>query len=91
MFHAGARDAYGIHFLKCIQADGMGRHLPADDDQWDRIHVGGGDTGDGIGHAGSGSDQCYADLVTGARIAVRRVHRSLFMPHQDVLDLILLE
>ena len=32
MFDAGARDADGIHFLKRVQPDGMGRHLPADDD-----------------------------------------------------------
>ena len=91
MLNAGARDADGIDFLKRIQANGMGRDLPADDDQRDRIHIGGGDTRDGVSYAGAGSYQRHSHLVTGAGVAIRCVHRRLLVPHQDMLDLILLE
>ena len=40
---------------------------------------------------GPGRDQRDADLVRRARIAVGRVHGALLVPHEDVLDLVLLE
>ena len=40
---------------------------------------------------GPGGHEHAADLAGRARIAFRRVHRALLVPHQDVLDLLLLE
>ena len=60
-------------------------------DERDRVHVGGGDAGDGVGDARAGGDEHDADLAGRARIGVRRVHRRLLMAHQQVLDRVLLE
>ena len=91
MLHAGARDTDCIHFLERVFADEAGRHLAADHHQRDGIHVGRGDAGDGIGHAGAGSHQRHADLVGRARVAVRGMHRGLLVANQHVFDLFLLE
>jgi hypothetical protein len=45
------------HSWKASEADRGGRHLPGDDHHRDRVHVRGGDAGDGIGDAGAGRDQ----------------------------------
>ena len=50
-----------------------------------------GQAGHRIGGAGSGGDQHAAHLAGRARIAFRRVHRALLVPHQDVLHLVLRE
>ncbi len=88
---ARARDADGVAFLEGVVADEMGRHLPGDDDERDRIAQGVGEPGDRIGGAGTGGDQHAADLAGRARIALGRVHGALLVPHQDVRDLLLLE
>src|SRR5690606_21584531 len=84
-------DADRVALLERVFADGRGRHLAADDDQRDRVHVGGGDAGDGIGDARTAGDDAHAHLLRRARIGVGRVHGSLLVAHQDVLELVLLE
>ena len=86
----GARDADGVALLECIQTDSRCGHLAGDDHHRDAVHVGGGNAGDGVGHAGAGSDQGHADVAGGARIAVSGVHCSLLMAHQYVLHGVLL-
>src|SRR5262249_32822930 len=71
--------------------DRMRRHLTADNDERDGIHVRRRDPGDRIGHARAGSDHDYPNLVRRARIAVCAMHRRLLMAHEDVLELVLLE
>ncbi|MNR23611.1 hypothetical protein D3C85_1406400 [compost metagenome] len=90
MLDDGARDADGVAFLEGILADGMGRHVAGDHHHRDRVQVGGGDAGHGIGHARAGSHQGDADLARGARVAIRGMDRSLLVAHQDVLELLLL-
>ena len=80
------RDADGVALLERVQADRRRRHLAGDDHHRDRVHVGGRDAGDGIGHARAGGDERDADLAGRARIAVGGVHRGLLVAHQDVLD-----
>ena len=85
-----AGDADGVALLEGIEADRGGRHLAGDHHHRDRVHVGGGDAGDRIGHAGAGGDQGHADIAGGTRIAVGRMDRRLFVADQDVLDRLLL-
>ena len=88
---ARAGDADRVAFLERVLADGVGRHLAGEDHHRDRIHVRGGDAGHRVGDARAGRHQRDADLVRRARIAVGGVDRALFVPHQDVLELVLLE
>jgi hypothetical protein len=86
----GPGDADGVALLEGVQADGGRGHLAGDDHHRDAVHVGRGNAGDGIGHAGAGGDQRHADVAGGAGIAVGRMHGSLLVAHQHVLDGVLL-
>ena len=88
---AGPRDADRVAFLEGIVADQMGRHLPGDAHDRDRIHERIGQAGDCIGGAGAGGHQHAADLAGRAGIAFGGMHGALLVPHQDVPDLLLLE
>jgi len=57
----------------------------------DRVHICGGDARHRIGHPGAAGDQRHADLVAAAGVGVGGVHRRLLVPHQNVLEAILLE
>ena len=50
-----------------------------------------GEAGHRVGGAGPRGHQHAADLAGRARIAFGGVHGALLVPHQDVLDLVLLE
>ncbi len=91
VLHAGTRDADGIAFLEGILSDIGVRHLPRDHHQRNRIHVGGGNAGHGIGRARTGGHQRHADLVRRTRQTVGRMYCSLFVANQNMFDLILLE
>ena len=67
----------------------MGRHLPGDDDQRDRVAQRIGQSGDRIGRARARRHQHAADLAGRARIAFGGVHRALLVAHQDVADPVL--
>ena len=88
---AGACDADGVAFLERVIADQMGRHLPGDADQRDRVHQRIGQRGHHVGRAGPRGDECHARLSGRARIALRSMARALLVTHQDVLDIALLE
>ncbi len=86
---ARPRDADGVAFLERVVADQMGRHLPGDDDQRDRVAQRVGQAGDRIGRARPRRHQHAADLAGRARIAFGGVHRALLVAHQDVADPVL--
>ena len=88
---AGPRDADGVAFLERVVADEMGRDLPGDADDRDRIHQRVGETRDRIGRAGARRHQQCSDFAGRASIAFRSVSRALLVADKDVFDLILLE
>ncbi len=88
---AGPRDADGIALLEGVLADVVVRHLSRDDDDRDRIHVGGSDPGHGIGRARARRDERDADPVRRACQAVGGVNGCLLVADENVLHLILLE
>jgi hypothetical protein len=91
LLHDRARDADGVALLECVEADRLGRHLAGNHHHRDRVHVGGGDPGNGVGDARAGSDERDPDLARGARVAVCRVHGALLVANEHVLHLVLLE
>ena len=88
---AWARDADRVALLECVVADQVRRHLPGEAHQGGRVHERVGEPSDGVGGAGAGGHQDAADFAGRARITLGSVHRTLFVPHQDVLHLLLLE
>src|SRR5690606_16537360 len=60
---AWPRDADSVALLERVFADGVRGHLTGDHDHRDRIHVGGGDPGDGVRHARTTRYQAHADLA----------------------------
>ena len=88
---AGPGDAHGVGLLKAVGADHEGRDLAGQDHQRDRIHQRIDHTGDGIGRPGTRGDKDNARLAGGAGIAFGHVDRTLFVAHQDVADVVLLE
>ena len=91
VFHDRAGDADRVALLECIETDRMGWHLTGDDHHGDAVHVGRGDTGDGVGYTRTGGDERDADVTSGAGIAVRSMDSRLFMAHQNVLNRLLFE
>ncbi len=91
MLHDGPGNTDHVRFLEGVLADQVALHLAGQHHHGNRIHVGGGNTGDGIGGAGAGGDQHHAGLAGGTGIAVRRMGRRLFMAHQYVGHLAVLE
>ena len=91
VFDTGSGDANGVAFLEGIQANGMRGHLTRDDDHGNRVHVGRGNTGHGIGQAWPAGHNADTGLFAGARIGVGCMNSRLLVSHQDVLDLVLLK
>ena len=91
VFGAGPGDADGVAFLKGVVADEVGRHLPGDHDQRNRIAQRIGQAGHRVGGARSGGDQHGADLAGGTCIAFGRVHRALLVPHENMVHFVLLK
>ena len=88
---AGPGDADGVAFLERVVADQVRRHLAGDADQRDRIHQRVRQRRHHVGGARSRGHQHHARLAGGARIALGGVAGALLVPHQDVLELALLE
>ncbi len=86
---AGASHADRVDLLECVAADRVARHLAGQHDQRDRIHVGGGDAGHRVGRARARGHEANPRLAGRARVAVSGVRSTLFVAHQNVLDVIL--
>ena len=68
----------------------MGWHLAGQDHHRYGIHKGSRDSRDGVRHAGPARDQTDAYLFSASRIGICRMHSSLFVPNEHVLELLLL-
>ena len=91
VLHDRAGDAHGIAFLEGIKANSSSGHLATDNDHGNTVHVGRCNAGDSIGKAGARCDQSNTDITRGAGIAIGRMHSSLLVANQDVLNGVLLE
>ena len=83
---AVARDADGVRLLEGIGSDQRGRDLAGDHHQGNRIHIGVGDAGDGVGRARAAGDEDHAGLPGRSRVALGGVRRASLVPDQDVAD-----
>jgi hypothetical protein len=88
---AGPGDAGGVGLLEGVVADQVGRYLPGQADQRDRVHQRVGQAGHRVGGPRPGGHQDGADPAGRTRIALGRVDRALLVAHQDVAQRILLE
>src|SRR5208337_4236208 len=90
MFGTGARYAERIRFLKRIAADQFGGNLAGERDNRDRVHHGVDESGDEVRSAGTGRRATDAHSSSGARIAFRGETSVLFVPHQNMPDLVII-
>ncbi len=84
MLHDRPRDTNHVCFLEGIGTHHGARHLAGQDDHRNRIHIGGGNAGDGIGRARAGGYQHHTGLAGGAGVAVRHMGCRLLVTNQDV-------
>ena len=87
----GQRDARDVGLLKRIGADELASHLTGDAHDRGGIEHRRGDAGDHVGGARSRGRDGDTDLPTGSRVAIRHVRGALFVPHQHVMDLAVLQ
>ena len=78
-----ARDSHDIGFLEGVIADHVARHLPGEHDERHRVEIGGRQPGHRVGGARSARHQAHAYASGGPGVAVRRMHRPLFVTDQD--------
>ena len=88
---ARPRDPDRVAFLERVIADEMGRHLPGDADDGNRIAQRVGEAGDRVGRARPRRHQHAADLAGRARITLGGVDRALLVAHENMANLLLME
>ncbi|MNV47394.1 hypothetical protein D3C71_1392620 [compost metagenome] len=91
VLHDRPRDPDHVGFLEGIGAHHGARHLAGQDDHRNRVHVGRGNTGNGIGRAWTGGHQYHAGFTGGTGVAIRHMGGGLLVTNQDVLDFRFLE
>ncbi|MNQ29960.1 hypothetical protein D3C85_432900 [compost metagenome] len=80
-----------VGFLEGIGTDHVARHLAGQHHHRNRVHVGRGNAGDGIGRARPRGHQHHAGFTGGTGIAIGHVRCRLLVTNQDVIDFRLLE
>jgi hypothetical protein len=88
---AGARDAEGVGFLEGVAADEFAGDLAGDGDDGDGIHHGVDQAGDQVGGAGAGGGAADAHLAGGARVAFGGEAGVLFVAHQHMADVVVVD
>src|SRR5216683_246124 len=88
---ARTRDAHDVGFLEGVVTDHRSRHLSGEDDHRRRVHVGVGNSSDGVGRAGSRRYHHNTGTADEAGVALGHVGRALLMAYQYVFNLWLFE
>ena len=88
VFRAGPGDPGDVHLLEAVTADQGRGNLPRQDDDGNGIHIGVCNPGHRVGGAGSRRDQADADTTGDPGVTVGGMDGPLFVPHQDVPDLL---
>ena len=91
MLGDGKGDAGNVRFLKCVGTDQLASDLPGDADDRRGIHHRSSDARDHIGSARPGGRDCHSNLAAGAGIAIRHVRGALFVTHQNVMNVAMLQ
>jgi hypothetical protein len=86
VFGDGQSDAGDVGFLKGVGADQLAAHLAGDADDGRGVHHGRGNARDHVGGAGAGGGNRHSHLAAGSRVSIGHVRCTLFMPHQNVVD-----
>ncbi|MNS30954.1 hypothetical protein D3C72_629970 [compost metagenome] len=84
VLHDRPGDTDHVGFLERIGANHGARHLAGNDHHRNGVHVGGGDTGDGVCCARTGSHQYHAGFTGGTGVAVSHMGSRLLVTNQDV-------
>ena len=79
-------DAVHVGLLEGVGADLAHGDLARHANERDAVHVGGGESRNGVGSAGAGGDDADAGLAGGARIAVGRMDAPLLVPTENELE-----
>ena len=88
---AGARDAEGVGLLESVAADEFAGDLAGEGDDGDGIHHGIDEAGDQVGGAGAGGGAADAYFAGGARVAFGGEAGVLFVAHQHMADVVVVE
>jgi hypothetical protein len=91
MLGAGACEAEGVGLLEGVAADQFARDLASESHDGDGIHHGIHEAGHQVGGAGSGGSAADAHFTGGARVALRRETGVLFVAHQYVPDVVIVD
>ena len=86
----GLRQAYEVHLLKRIGAQGRDGHLTSNDNDGGGVEHGVGDTRQRVSHTRTAGDQGNTYLARDACIALGSVGGTLFVAHQYVVETFLL-
>ena len=80
-----------VRFLESVSTDSTSSHLPRDCHQRHRIHMGIRQSGHQIGGSWPRSYDCYSGFPARECITFRRMSRGLFVTHNDLVDLRVIE
>ena len=81
-----AGDPDVVRLLERVIADQVGRHLPGERDDGDRVHESVLERRDEIRGGGSGGDEADADLARRARVAFGGMAGRGLLPHENVAN-----
>ena len=91
MLGAGAGDANGVCLLEGVRTDHERRHLTRQNNNRDRIQKSIRQAGHRVCRPRTRGHKTYARFSGGSGIAFGGVHGALFVAHEDMLDVVLLE
>ena len=91
MLGAWPGDAEGVGFLEGVAADQLAGYLAGESHDRDGIHQGVHQPRGQVRGARTGSGAAHPHFPRRARVSLRRERRILFVPHQDVADVVIVK